>query len=145
MKNIDKIAKYVMYALLVISCIVVGLSFNEGNEGAMAENSATEMAINWAIGLAGLGIILAIVAEVVAVAQDPKLLVKSGIALVAVAAVSGIFWAMADGSAMTLAGGNLYDDELTLKLADVGLFSFYLCVGGALVSILATEIYQMFK
>ena len=87
-----------------------------------------------------------VIAEIINILQDTKLLIKAGIVVAGLAALLGIFWALADGTPLNLVGYEGTDNtEFWLKVADTSIFTAYTAFGAAIVSILATEIYQMFK
>lgn len=135
-----------MYVLLAIDAVLVIAGFINGGENALADGSVVDIVLNWTIGLGAVAVILALASAVFDVAQDPKQLVKGGIGLVAVVVLLAIFWAIADDTPLQLIG---YEGEQNhgnwLKIADTGLFTVYLAIGLGVLSIVVSEIYQLFR
>lgn len=141
------ISKIAMYVLLAISVIFVALAFaNSDAAVAMEDGSVVEWTLNWAKFMGIFAVVLVVIAEIINILQDTKLLIKAGIVVAGLAALLGIFWALADGTPLNLVGYEGTDNtEFWLKVADTSIFTAYTAFGAAIVSILATEIYQMFK
>ncbi len=146
MKKVELFAKIVEYVLLVIGLVLVLAAYTNTASEALVDGSATDMSIIWAAVLLGVGVVLAIASTVLATASDMKGLVKLGIGLVAAAVIIGIFWSISDDTPLNLVG---YEGDQNqgawLKVSDTGIFTAYLFLGGAVLSIVVTEIYQLFR
>lgn len=146
MKKVELFAKIVEYVLLIIGLVLVIAAYTNTASEALVDGSATDMSIIWTAILLGIGLVLAIASTVLATASDMKGLVKMGIGLVAAAIIIGIFWSISDDTPLNLVG---YEGDQNqgawLKVSDTGIFTTYLCLGGAVVSIVVTEIYQLFR
>lgn len=146
MKKIELISKIVEYIALIVGVVLVVASFTNTAADAVVDGSATDMAIVWTCILLGLGIVLAVASECISAASDTKSLIKAVVAVVAAVVVIGIFWALSDDTPLNLIGYEGTQNEGNwLKVADTSLFTLYLCLGGAIVTIAVTEIYQLFK
>ncbi len=146
MKKVELFAKIVEYVLLIIGLVLVIAAYTNTASEALVDGSATDMSIIWTAILLGIGLVLAIASTVLATASDMKGLVKMGIGLVAAAVIIGIFWSISDDTPLNLVG---YEGDQNqgawLKVSDTGIFTTYLCLGGAVLSIVVTEIYQLFR
>ncbi len=146
MKKIELISKIVEYIALIVGVVLVIASFTNTAADAVVDGSATDMAIVWTCILLGLGVVLAVASECISAASDTKSLIKAVVAVVAAVVVLGIFWALSDDTPLNLIGYEGTQNEGNwLKVADTGLFTLYLSLGGTIVTIAATEIYQLFK
>ncbi len=146
MKKIELISKIVEYIALIVGVVLVIASFTNTATDAVVDGSATDMAIVWTCILLGLGVVLAVASECISAASDTKSLIKAVVAVVAAVVVLGIFWALSDDTPLNLIGYEGTQNEGNwLKVADTGLFTLYLSLGGTIVTIAATEIYQLFK
>ncbi len=146
MKKIELTAKIIEYVLGIIAVILIVLGFTETADEAIKDGSATDMAIIYTAILLFVGIFLAIASVVIDAASDTKSLVKGAIFVVAAAAVIAIFWALSDDTPLNLVG---YEGDQNqgawLKISDTGIYCCYLALGGAILSIVVTEIYQLFR
>lgn len=146
MKQIEKITSIVMYILIAIDAVLIVLGFAFKDDNPLADGSFVDIALIWTIVLAGLGVVCALASEGFNAASDPKLLVSGGIKLVAVLAILGIFWAIGDETPLNLIGYEGDENHGTwLKVADMGLFTVYLALAAGVVSIVVSEIYQLFR
>ena len=137
MKNYSKIFKWMMLALIVISFVLLIIGFIKGfeaNDGAW-----TDVLLYWAY----IMIVLTLVATVVVglwigIKNDPKMLVKLGIGLVAVVVVCLIAYLLAAGKP---AMGMLEQpDAATLKLTDTILNLTYFVGILAILAIIVGEV-----
>ena len=134
MKNLNKIFKWAMVLLLVVSVVLLVVGFvggwKEGNVDAL---------LGWTYIMVGLAIAaVVIVGLVVGAINDPKSLVKLGLGLVAVAAVCFIAYLIAPGAP---AMGMLEQPSAaTLKLTDTILYLTYFAGIVAVLAIVVGEI-----
>ena len=146
MKKIEFITKIVEYVLLIIGAILVLAGFTNSTQDAIQDGSATDLAIMYTGSLLAIGFFGALIALAVELASDTKRLIKAAIFAVALLVVLVIFWNISDATPLPLIG---YEGDQNqgawLKLADTGIFCAYLALGGAVVSIIVTEIYQLFR
>ena len=134
MKNYNKIFKWTMVLLIVISVVLLVVGFAAGwKEG----NVDTLLA--WTYIMVGLAIAaVVIVGLVIGAINDPKSLVRLGIGLVVVAAVCFVTYLIAPGSP---AMGMLEQPSAgTLKLTDTILYLTYFAGIAAVLSIVVGEI-----
>lgn len=144
MKQVQKITTIVMGILMAISaCLVIG-GFMDKNP--LEDGSICDMAILWSIALAALGIIAAAASAAISAASDPKSLLKLCIAVVAAVVVCGILWTLGDDTPLPLIG---YEGDQNqgwwLKVSDMGLYAIYLALAIGIISVIASEVYNLFK
>ena len=134
MKSYNKIFKWAMVILIVVSVVLLVLGFTGGwKEGNV------DTLLGWTYCMVGLALAaVVIVGLVVGAINDPKSLVKLGLGLVAVAAVCFIAYLIAPGAP---AMGMLEQpSEATLKLTDTILYLTYFAGIVAVLSIVVGEI-----
>ena len=134
MKSYNKIFKWAMVILIVVSVVLLVLGFTGGwKEGNV------DTLLGWTYCMVGLALAaVVIVGLVVGAINDPKSLVKLGLGLVAVAAVCFIAYLIAPGAP---AMGMLEQPSAaTLKLTDTILYLTYFAGIMAVLSIVVGEI-----
>lgn len=132
-----KYLSYLKYAFLVISALVVILYF-------VGVASDVDGMLYWAYILLGLTIAAAIILPAVNLAKNPKGALRSLIGLAVIVIVAGVAYALSD-SAPIITAANTYDNPTELKLSDMGLYVTYTALGVAVLSIVVSEIYNVFK
>lgn len=146
MKKAELFAKIVEYVTLVIGLVLVIASYTNTASEALVDGSATDMAIVWTGVLLFVALVLAIASGVVATASDARSLIRMGIGIVAAVVVVGILWSLSDDTPLNLIG---YEGDQNqgawLKITDTGIFTLYLGLAGAVLSIVVTEVYQLFR
>lgn len=144
MKVTSLVAKIAMYLIMALSVIFAIGSATEGD--AMAEGSMTGVIITWTILVLAIGIAGAIISEVFGAITNSGNILKSLVIVVAGVAIIAICWALSDGTPLNLPGYEGSENQSPwLEIADTGIYLFYLSAGVAVLSIIASEIYQMFK
>ena len=134
MKSYNKIFKWAMVILIVVSVVLLVLGFTGGwKEGNV------DTLLGWTYCMVGLALAaVVIVGLVVGAINDPKSLVKLGLGLVAVAAVCFIAYLIAPGAP---AMGMLEQPSAaTLKLTDTILYLTYFAGIVAVLSIVVGDI-----
>ncbi len=134
MKSYNKIFKWAMVILIVVSVVLLVLGFTGGwKEGNV------DTLLGWTYCMVGLALAaVVIVGLVVGAINDPKSLVKLGLGLVAVAAVCFVAYLIAPGAP---AMGMLEQPSAaTLKLTDTILYLTYFAGIVAVLSIVVGEI-----
>lgn len=146
MKQIEKITNIVEIVLMAIGAVLVVLGYIYANDDPLADGSWVDRCIIWTVIIAAVAFLCAIASEAISAASDPKTLVKSGIALVGAIAVLAIFWALSSDTPLPLVG---YEGDQNeggwLKISDTGLFTVYLALAAGIVSIVVSEVYQLFR
>lgn len=148
MKLIGYISQSVMIILMVLSVVLMGLSATEASDEALAtaDGSWTGMVITWAIVVFAIGLIGAAGSYVVGALVDTSNLLKSAIAVVGAIALVAICWALADGTPLPLIGYEGSENvPFWLKIADTGLFLGYIAAVVAVISIVVSEVVQLFR
>ena len=134
MKSYNKIFKWAMVLLIVVSVVLLVMGFAAGwKEGNV------DTLLGWTYCMVGLAIAaVVIVGLVIGAINDPKSLVKLGLGLVAVAAVCFVAYLIAPGAP---AMGMLEQPSAgTLKLTDTILYLTYFAGIVAVLSIVVGEI-----
>ena len=134
MKNFNKIFKWAMVLLIVVSVVLLVMGFAAGwKEGNV------DTLLGWTYCMVGLALAaVVIVGLVVGAINDPKSLVKLGLGLVAVAAVCFVAYLIAPGAP---AMGMLEQpSQATLKLTDTILYLTYFAGIVAVLAIVVGEI-----
>ena len=139
MKNLNKIFKWTMVLLIVVSVVLLVWGFAAGwDKGNVATVNAL---LGWTYIMVGLAIAaVVIVGLVVGAINDPKSLVKLGIGLVAVAVVCFIAYLIAPGDpALNLTSMDQPSAPM-LKLTDTILYLTYFAGIMAVLAIVVGEI-----
>ena len=134
MKNLNKIFKWAMVLLIVVSVVLLVLGFAAGwKEGNV------DTLLTWTYIMVGLALAAVIVVGlIIGAMNDPKSLVKLGIGLVVVAAVCFAAYLIAPGAP---AMGMLQQPSAaTLKLTDTILYLTYFAGIVAVLAIVVGEI-----
>lgn len=146
MKQIEKITSIVMYVLLAIDAVLIILGFINKDNAPLEDGSFVDIAIIWTIVIAGIGILCALVSEAANAASDPKSLVKGAIAIVGVVVILGVFWALGDDTPLQLVGYEGDENQgAWLKVSDMGIFTVYLTLAAGVISIVVSEVYNLFR
>lgn len=134
MKSYNKIFKWAMVVLIVVSVALLVVGFASG----WKENNVDTL-LGWTYIMVGLAIAaVVIVGLVIGAINDPKSLVRLGIGLVCVAAVCFVTYLIAPGAPAT---GLLEQPSAgTLKLTDTILYLTYFAGIVAVLSIVVGEI-----
>jgi uncharacterized membrane protein len=134
MKNFNRIFKWAMVLLIVVSVVLLVLGFAAGwKEGNV------DTLLTWTYIMVGLALAaVIIVGLIIGAINDPKSLVKLGIGLVCVAAVCFLAYLIAPGAP---AMGMLQQPSAaTLKLTDTILYLTYFAGIVAVLAIVVGEI-----
>ena len=140
MKNLNKIFKWILLVLILISVgiLIWGFAVDfESNDG-----TPVDVLLRWAYIMVGIAIATIVVIGIAMRAvNDPKSLLKLGIVLVGVAAVCLIVYLVSPGNPAI--GLNIAEVPTagTLKLTDTVLNLTYLTGGLAILTIIVAEIW----
>jgi hypothetical protein len=137
MKNINKLFKWAMVALIVIS---VGLLIWGSSIGWNAkDNLPVDVLLTWTYIMVGLAILAVIgVGLAIGLVNNPKSVIKLGIGLAVVAVICLVAYLIAPGAPAL--GMLQQPDAATLKLTDTILYLTYFAGILAILSIVAGEI-----
>jgi len=141
MKNLNKIFTWVMWALIIVSVVLLVWGFMKGFPATMAEDNGTvDPLLNWAYVIIGIAIFCVVVFGIlVAAMNDPKSLVKLLIGLLVVAAICFVVYLISPGNPAVGYNGEPVTAG-TLKLTDTLLNLTYLAGGLAILAIVFGEI-----
>jgi phosphoglycerol transferase MdoB-like AlkP superfamily enzyme len=135
--KLNKIFKWGLVALILISVAILVWGFAVGFETNDAK--AVDVLLNWAYIMLGLALCAWIVIGlIVSVKNDPKSLVKMGVALVGVVAVVAVAFLLAKGNPVP--GAALTSTPGELKLTDTILNLTLIAGIGAVLAIIVGEI-----
>jgi len=148
MKITGYISQGVMILLMVISVILMGLSATEASNDISAVEGFeyTGIVITWAIVVFAIALLGAVLSYVVGAIVDTSNLLRTVIAVVGAVVLVGVCWALADGTPLPLVGYEGSENvPFWLKIADTGLFLGYIAAVVAVLSIVVSEIIQLFR
>ena len=133
--KLNKIFKWGMVALIVISVILLIWGFSQGFGG-----STVDTLLYWTYCMLGLALFCVIVVGLIVGAKnDPKSLVRIGIAILGVAVLCLVAWLLAKGDPAVGYTG-IPVSAGTLKLTDTVLNLTYIVGAAAIVAIIVGEI-----
>ena len=137
--KLNKIFKWGMVVLILISLAILVWGFVAGFEVNKVATPPTNTLLTWAAIMIGIALFCWIVIGlIVSVKNDPKSIVKMGIVLVGIAAVCLVAYLLAKGDPVPGAAVTATDGEL--KLTDTILNLTLIAGVGAIVAIIAGEI-----
>ena len=137
--KLNKIFKWGMVVLILISVAIVVWGFATGFADGNVAKKPTDVLLNWAYIMLGLALCAwIIIGLIVSVKNDPKSLVKMGIALVGVVAVVAVAYLLAKGNPVP--GAAVTSTPGELKLTDTILNLTLIAGIGAVLAIIVGEI-----
>lgn len=148
-----KFFKYLLYALLAVSAVLLVMFFVQGGDGEYAlENLAaiqtsTTMVdgiIWWTYALVALAIVLVIVLSIWGLAKNPKSLKRAAIFLVLAIVICGGSYFLASGDIVAVNVDKVPSAD-TFKLTDTILNITYVLFAGAIISIIAGGVIKMIR
>ena len=133
--KLNKIIKWGMVALIIISVALLIWGFSRGFEG-----NAVDVLLYWTYIMLGLAVFSwVVIGLIVSTKNNPKSLVKIGIAILGIAALCLVAYLLAKGNpAMAYNGPEVSGG--TLKLTDTILNLTYFTGGAAILAIIVGEI-----
>ena len=141
MKKYGLIFKILELVLIVISVILLVWGFVKGFPATVADDNGTvDPLLTWAAIMIGLALVaILIVGLIIAIKNDPKVLVKYGLILLGVAALCLVCYLLAKGNP---AIGLTTDqpDFMTLKLTDSVLNLTYIVGAASILAIVVGEV-----
>lgn len=146
MKNLNKIFKWLMVVLIVVSVAILVWGFAVGypSVASQPDGGTVDALLYWAYAMVGLALFCVVVFGIaVAAVNNPKSLVKMGIGLVVVAVICAIAYALAPASPAM--GMQVQPEHGTLKLTDTILNLTYFAGGLAIIAIIFGEIWSSIR
>lgn len=131
-----KILSIIKYALIAI-CVIIVLA-----GGVFGEN--VDLMLRWTYILLGLTVALVIILPLLYVAENPKGALRGLLGLVGILVVIGIAYALSDTNPIETPA-QLYDNPTQLRISDIGLYTTYIALLVAIVTIVYGEIRNAFK
>lgn len=135
-----KYLSIVRYVLMAISFLLIVL----GMMGIMTPDAFTDMLLKWMYAVMGVAILCVIVFPAWTLSQNPKGAKRSLIGLLALVAILGICYAFSNDAPVITAGAE-YTNSFELKVTDMGLYTTYIALAGALLTIIFCEVRNSFK
>ena len=133
--KLNKIIKWGMVALIIVSVALLIWGFSKGHAG-----NTVDVLLYWTYAMLGLALFCVIVVGlIVSTINNPKSLIKLGIILVGVAAVCLVAYLLAKGDPAMAYNGPAVTGS-TLKLTDTVLNLTYITGGAAILAIIVGEI-----
>ena len=148
---ISKLSRYVLWAIMVVSLVLIGFfffgGFVENTEGtSLAEPLITETILRWAYILLIITLALAVVFQLLSMFSSVKALKRAGIVLGIAAVFIFISYQLADDTILNLIQYSGPDNvPATLKWVGTGLIFTYILGILAILSILYTAIANIFR
>ena len=138
--KLNKIFKWGMVVLILISVAIVVWGFATGFADGNVAKKPTDVLLNWAYIMIGLALFCWIVVGLfISIKNDPKSLIKMGIALVGIAAVCLVSYLLAKGNPVPGYTGPEVSAGM-LKLTDTILILTAIAGVGAICAIIVGEI-----
>lgn len=144
-----KILTIAKWALMLISVVLFALFFTNvvplSDMQSQIENGTTNMFLGWALVLLCVCAVAAVAFPVVNMVANPKSAVKTIIALVVVAVIFGISYAMSSGALDSMAPTLVESDESTRLWSGAGLNALYITLTLTILAVIASEVYAKIK
>lgn len=148
MTKLSTYLSYVLYLLLAATLVFAGFFYfgGEVQDAAQTTPLYTETFLNWGKILLMAAAAIAILFEIVNLILHPKAAIRSLISIALLGVIVLVAYSMGDGTPLQLVGYKGPDNVPSmLILGDTFLYTTYILIGGALVSILFTEVSRIFK
>ncbi|MCR5277688.1 MAG: hypothetical protein K6D54_08500 [Bacteroidales bacterium] len=138
--KLNKIFKWGMVLLIVISVAIVVWGFVAGFNDGPTALPPTNALLTWAAILIGIAVFCwVVIGLIVSIANDPKSLVKIGLILLGAAVLCLVSYLLASGAPLLHYTGDPVSPS-TLKLTDAILNLTYICGAAAILAIVVGEI-----
>lgn len=131
-----KYLSIIKYALLLLSLVVVVVGVAGISLDAM---------LMWAGVMLVLTIAMALIMPLFGVFENPQSAKGSLIGLGLIALLFVVSYLLSTADPITMAGGEVFDSKGALLYADTALWSTYISFGVAAISIVGSEVYNLFK
>ncbi len=136
-----KYLSIIRIVLIVISVLIVAIPFF--SQGAEPQPEV-DMMLRWTYAMIGMALAAVVVLPIFNIAKNPKSALRSLIGLAIVAVIVLIAYALSDATPIQTPS-NTYVNPTELRLSDTGLITTYIAFGVAILSIVVTEVYKLFK
>ena len=134
-----KIFKYLLWALMILSVVILVWGFLKGFEAN--DGAATNVLLGWAYVVLGIALASVICVGIyIRATTDPKSLIKIGIAVLGAAVLFGLCYVLASGAPAVGYSGAQLPSATELKMTDTILNLAYLVGGAAILSIICGEV-----
>lgn len=127
--------------MILISVLVTIVPFALQGDSPVPE---VDTMLRWTYVMLGLSAVCVVVLPLFNLAKNPKSALRSLMGLGIVAIVVIIAYSLSS-SADIVTATKTYNNAMELKLSDTGLYTTYVAFAVAVLSILVTEVYKLFK
>lgn len=113
--------------------------------GALSMNGSVDSMLYITYTLLALTTALVVLMPLYQIAKNPKSAKKSLLGFGILATVCIISWVLASDEPVILASGEVLDNVTELKVTGLLIYSTYITFAGAILAIVSTEFYKIFK
>lgn len=154
MKNLSKISKVVMYAILAISVVAIALLFilrgSDGHYGDLSGDyagfSGLDILLWWAYILLIFGVLAAVVMTIVNAGKNPGGSKAAVYGLVVLAVVLVASFLLSSNDPVPVKGGKeFYTNDFGLRVTDMGLYTAYFAMIAAVGAVVWGAVKNSFK
>ncbi|MDL2320394.1 hypothetical protein LJC45_04605 [Alistipes sp. OttesenSCG-928-B03] len=136
--QIKKLSSIVQYVLFAVSLVALVFVFLKGEAGL-------DFILIWTYIMLGLAIVITVLMAAVNISKNPKGARRSLMGLGVLVVVLCISYFLSSTDPVTLPDGSIYNSEFGLRLTDIGLYTTYLALVGALAVAVIGEVRKSFK
>ena len=134
-----KIFKYLLWALMILSVVILVWGFLKGFEAN--DGAATNVLLGWAYVVLGIALASVICVGIyIRATTEPKSLITIGIVVLGAAVLFGLCYVLASGAPAVGYSGAQLPSATELKMTDTILNLAYLVGGAAILSIICGEV-----
>lgn len=151
-----KIGQWFFYLLMALSVVLVVVFYINNGQVNPDDSihkqmndfgSVLNMYVIWAYILVGIAALLSIVFPLIGMIGNPRSGLKTLISIVILAAVLFIAYSLGSDEFMNIPGytGDANSDPQTLKLVDMGIFTMYIMLAGAILAMGFSTLRKLIK
>lgn len=126
----------VRYILIAVSVLSILLYFTNSVD--------VDLMLRWGYIMVAITVASVILLPLYNLIQNPKGAVRSLMGLVIIAVVVGVSYALSSAETV-VTPATVYDDPLTLRFSDTGLYTTYIAFAATILAIFAGEIRNVLK
>ncbi len=138
-----KYIKYIKYLFLLISVLTLVYFIISGVAGNT--ETGADVMLKWAYVSLALTVLATIIFPLINLFTNPKGAVRSLVGLVVVLIVIGVCYALSSAEPVVDSSGGFFENPVTLKLSDTGLYAAYIAMAATVLIAIVGEIINAFK
>ncbi len=142
-------SKYIRILLIILMAVsaVLGILFYAGGDVPGTDQPEyTNTILVWAAILAGLAMAITIIFPIIQMVSNPKGAKKGLLGIVILAVIVFVSYSLASTDFLKLNESlQKYNEVTTLKQVGAGIYTMYILIGLAILSIVYTEVAKVFK